>query len=293
MVFEPNRNKGPDADPAPSSAPDTALQESLASPALSQARLEETWRQAEEKVSKIADGLGRGIDTQVKGVVAALQAHGFDTCYSCEGHMYKNSMPQPTIGLGDLGGYLPIRFEGQEQRFRERLAEIPLPLGLRLSHPLTVGFSSMTPEIFAAIDKGSFRQSYKEVHEAVIEAHRLSATDTVWKPGREHEYEHNFTSDEIARRTKNAEKLGQLQALVEEFNTGRNDPPETKLWVRGPAPSRYDMQTGGNGFDMFVGDIDDTELRDHTQRSQELLDRRQGVAKDFAEFLKAKYFGQA
>jgi len=44
------------------------------------------WAKAEEEVNNIIDGLGLGIDNNIKGVVASFRVHGFPTTGSCEGH---------------------------------------------------------------------------------------------------------------------------------------------------------------------------------------------------------------
>jgi len=61
------------------------------------------WNRARRKVLRIADKLGRPIDTKLQKAVAALLVFGFETTASCQGHLNRGE-PFPWIDVGVYSG---------------------------------------------------------------------------------------------------------------------------------------------------------------------------------------------
>lgn len=57
---------------------------------------EEKWLQIEQKIERIGDKLGLGIDKEIKFPVISLKANGFGTTGSCEGHLDR-AYPWPWV----------------------------------------------------------------------------------------------------------------------------------------------------------------------------------------------------
>ncbi len=53
-----------------------------------------------KKLAKTADGMGKGLDDEIRHAVAALNAAGFVTTASCAGH-FDHGLPYPWINIGE------------------------------------------------------------------------------------------------------------------------------------------------------------------------------------------------
>jgi hypothetical protein len=59
------------------------------------------------KVNKITDGLGLGVDENIKETLASILLHGFKTSGSCEGHVCKNAKEQYGLSYPWVEFYMP------------------------------------------------------------------------------------------------------------------------------------------------------------------------------------------
>jgi hypothetical protein len=77
---------------------------------------EERLRLWREKVAEITDTLGHGIDKEIRETVAVLNAGGFPTLGSCEGHLdWGLAVPWVEIGYAEQ----PPRYENENQIYAE------------------------------------------------------------------------------------------------------------------------------------------------------------------------------
>jgi hypothetical protein len=67
------------------------------------------WQQVEAQVNEYRDGLGKRVDAGIKPAVIALNALGFETSGSCEGHLER----------GDAAPWVDVTVDGTDQKFRD------------------------------------------------------------------------------------------------------------------------------------------------------------------------------
>lgn len=85
---------------------------------------ERAWKQQEQEVNQLVDGLGKRIDAGIKEGVIALRVLGFHTAASCEGHIGRG-LPGPWIDVGDIPDdirrlFLKTRREPTKSNEREK-----------------------------------------------------------------------------------------------------------------------------------------------------------------------------
>jgi len=90
---------------------------------------QERWNTIVLKVEGFRDQLGKEIDPGIKGTIVALQALGFETHASCEGHL-DHGMKAPWVDIGtvprDVAPYLRTvrkKIEGLDPDMEKRVQE--------------------------------------------------------------------------------------------------------------------------------------------------------------------------
>gem|GEM_PF-757899 len=92
------------------------------------------WLAKQKEIDNLTDGLGLGLDDNIKDTVIALQVNGFNTRQSCEGHIgwgcgapwvdiQAAGTPEIIFGLKGDFIFIQRQYEGQEEAFQQAAAE--------------------------------------------------------------------------------------------------------------------------------------------------------------------------
>lgn len=165
----------------------------------------ETLRQ---RATRTSDGSGRRLDPGILDLVVSLQAHGFTTTASCEGHPDR-ACGTPWVDLGAKderpplfpGSAMAVTFENQAEIFQEVANRIGVPL------PEMVHF-----------------EKWLLYEDAVREAWSLSEAQPLTPEAARHQQEL-----EASRKS--------MSGLLEEFGS-------STLWMDGAAGSNYRLISG-------------------------------------------------
>jgi len=232
--------------------------------------------QKEEKLGlcyKELEKYGDGIEPKIKDTIAYLNALGFTTCESCEGH----------VDHGDLSTYIGMeateppkwRFVGQEEVFE----------GVAKKHGVTVS------EIFEYVKPGYDLTLGPKIQPGNVDQ-IVSAWEDGWgKTPRETE------TDEFKKwREKTDEMKDKLDLLVQEFYKERTADSDVKLVVETENdpefPHVYDffLHNGGEDYGNHCDPDERAKLSEGEMNVlKKRLETRQNEMKDFTEFLKEKY----
>jgi hypothetical protein len=87
---------------------------------------QERWNQLSADIEKIRDGLGKEIDPGIKSTVVALNAMGFETTGSCEGHIGWGKGPYVDVGKypDELSAKLRAFWEERKEPDEETEAKV-------------------------------------------------------------------------------------------------------------------------------------------------------------------------
>jgi hypothetical protein len=241
----------------------------------------ETIKNSSEKEEKLRlcyknlEKYGDGIEPKIKDTIAYLNALGFNTYESCEGH----------VDHGDLSTYIGMkeleqptwRFVGEKEAF-EKSAE---KYGVTVSEILEYG----RPKYEVSDEK--FKMNRPKNEEQIVTA-MIEAYDGVPKD--------KETPEFVIWRAKTDELKEKLDVLVQEFYKERIVPDDVMLKLETDndpefrSSYQFFLHNGGEDYGNHCDPDEREKLSDEEMNVlKKRLETRQNEMKEFTEFLKKKY----
>lgn len=215
-----------------------------------------------------------GMDHGIQDTVAYLNALGFRTTESCEGHIDHGSLA-PRVGM-EAPGKPKWRFVGEEEIFKN-VAE---------KHGVTLDemFAYAAPKYNIPEDERVYPANEEEI---------IATWNEGWDLAPKEE-----ETDEFKLWRKKTDTLAEnLDVLVQEFYQKRNVGENEKLRVDRNDFNRhvynYYLHNGGKDY-LVMADPDEREKLSDEEKDvlRKRLEINQKEMKDFTEFLKEKYYNE-
>lgn len=229
---------------------------------------EETFRRFRENAEKLE------IDEKVQDTVAYLNALGFNTAESCEGHLDHGSIaPRIAVNAPEKPTW---RFAGQEEVFK-KIAE---------KHGVTI------EEIFEYV-----KPKYGIPEESRTRPENEEQITEAWNDGWDLTSREEETEEFKLWREKTDKLAGQLDALAQEFYKERSIADEnTRLVIEkhddseSPHVYNFFLHNGGKDYLTMVNPEEREKLSEEEMNVlRKRLESNQQEMKDFTEFLKQKF----
>lgn len=212
------------------------------------------WENKLKELESITDKIGTPIDGKIKEAVAAFQLNGFSTATSCEGHA-EGGEPSPWIVV-QAPDEPAERFINEKDIFQKKADACGIPI--------------------EKFDHHANRTAFLEAfHEAS-------------KQGETEEYE-KWTDE-------NEKLLLRMTDLLDEFYENRNVPDDIRLTIDILFTNAFCVHNGGEEYAKnhtnWINGADTSPTEEEYNRLQERMIERQQEMKEFAKFLKTKYFSE-